>query len=384
MFSVSCRLQREAEDVSFSEFISPIEDILEDARAGKMFVLVDDESRENEGDLVIPANFADAEAVNFMAKHGRGLICLSLTRQRCEHLGLPLMAQGNEARLATAFTISIEAREGVTTGISAKDRARTIQVAIDPEATRDDLATPGHIFPLMARDGGVLVRAGHTEAAVDIARLAGLNSSGVICEIMNDDGTMARLPDLVAFAQYHGLKVAKIADLIAYRLKHDRLVEADLATTFNSKFGGDFRLQVYVNILDGVEHVALVKGDVATEEPVLVRVHAVNILEDLLGEGNGRGDELREALKIVGKAGRGVVLVLREPSAKTISQRILAQLGQQTAARPDLRVYGIGAQILTDLGIHSMILLSNSGRTIVGLEGYDLEVVETRPLSPSP
>jgi len=362
-------------------FLSPIEDVIEDARAGRMFILVDDEDRENEGDLVIPAEFCDARAVNFMAKHGRGLICLALTRERCEALSLPLMAQGNEPRISTAFTVSIEAREGVTTGISAADRARTIQVAIDPSSKREDLVAPGHIFPLMARDGGVLVRTGHTEAAVDIARLAGLRSAGVICEIMNDDGTMARLPDLVAFAQLHGLKVAKIADLIAYRLKHDRLVERDIATTFTSRFGGDFRLQVYVNVLDGIEHVALVKGDVTTAEPVLVRVHAVNMLQDLLGEGeSGRGDQLHQAMRMIGEAGRGVVVVLREPSPRSISERVRVAIGETASPPADLRVYGIGAQILGDLGVKDMILLSNTGRTIVGLDGYNLRVVETRPI----
>ncbi len=362
-------------------FLSPIEDVIEDARAGRMFILVDDEDRENEGDLVIPAECCDAAAVNFMAKHGRGLICLALTRERCETLGLPLMAQGNEPRISTAFTVSIEAREGVTTGISAADRARTIQVAIDPASKREDLVAPGHIFPLMARDGGVLVRTGHTEAAVDIARLAGRRSAGVICEIMNDDGTMARLPDLVAFAQLHGLKVAKIADLIAYRLKHDRLVERDIATTFTSRFGGDFRLQVYVNVLDGIEHVALVKGDVTAPEPVLVRVHAVNMLQDLLGEGeSGRGDQLHQAMRMIGEAGRGVVVILREPSPRSISERVMVALGQRDASPADLRVYGIGAQILGDLGVKDMILLSNTGRTIVGLDGYNLRVVETRPI----
>ena len=362
-------------------FLSPIDEILEDARRGRMFILVDDEDRENEGDLVIPAQFCDAAAVNFMAKHGRGLICLALTHRRCEDLGLPLMAQGNEPRLTTAFTISIEAREGVTTGISAADRARTIAVAIDPAATRQDIVSPGHIFPLMARDGGVLVRAGHTEAAVDIARLAGLHPSGVICEIMNDDGTMARLPDLVAFARRHGLKVGKIADLIAYRLAHDRLVEPDMAASFTSRYGGDFRLQVYVNILDGVEHVALVKGDVTTPEPVLVRVHAFDLLEDLLGEGeSGRGEQLHRAMELIGRAGRGVVVLLREPSPKTITAKLKERLGHEPKRPKDLRVYGIGAQILADLGVKDMILLSNTGRTIVGLEGFHLRVVETRPI----
>ena len=366
------------EDVAF---LSPADEIIEAARQGRMVVLVDDEDRENEGDLVIPAQFCGAEAINFMAKHGRGLICLALTRSRCEHLGLPLMAQGNEPRLRTAFTVTIEAREGVTTGISAADRARTVAVAIDPASTRTDLVSPGHIFPLMARDGGVLVRAGHTEAAVDIARLAGLDPSGVICEIMNDDGSMARLPDLVGFAQRHGLKVGTIADLIEYRLKHDRLVERDLAATFHSRFGGDFRLQVYVNLLDGVEHVALVKGDVTTPEPVLVRVHGVNLLEDLLGEGeSGRGDQLHRAMELIGKAGRGVVVLLREPSPRSITRLLYERMGQEPPRPRDLRVYGVGAQILSDLGVRDMILLSNTDRTIVGLEGFHLRVVETRPI----
>jgi 3,4-dihydroxy 2-butanone 4-phosphate synthase / GTP cyclohydrolase II len=377
--SVSAFRRLAPEDVAY---LSTTDELVEDARAGRMFVLVDDEDRENEGDLVIPAQFCDAAAVNFMAKHGRGLICLALTSKRCAELGLPLMAQGDESRLSTAFTHSIEAREGVTTGISAADRARTIAVAIDPSLGRSDVVTPGHIFPLMARDGGVLVRAGHTEAAVEISRLAGLNPSGVICEIMNDDGTMARLPDLVAFAQRHGLKVGTIADLIAYRLTNDRLVEREIATDFHSRFGGDFRLQVYVNVLDGVEHVALVKGDVTTPEPVLVRVHAVNMLEDLLGEGeSGRGDQLHRAMELIGAAGRGVIVILREPAPDGISQRIRISLGHQPDKPRDLRVYGIGAQILSDLGVKSMVLLSNTGRTIVGLEGYGLSVVETRPIT---
>ena len=368
------------EDVAF---LSPADEIIEEARRGRMVVLVDDEDRENEGDLLIPARFCDAAAINFMAKHGRGLVCLALTRERCERLGLPLMAQGNESRLSTAFTVSIEAREGVTTGISAADRARTVAVAIDPAKGRDDLVSPGHIFPLMARDGGVLVRAGHTEAAVDIARLAGLEPAGVICEIMNDDGTMARLPDLVGFAQRHGLKVGTIADLIAYRMRNDRLVERDVATTFHSRFGGDFRLQVYANVLDGVEHVALVKGDVTTPDPVLVRVHAVDMLEDLLGMGeSGRGDQLHRAMEVVGGAGRGVIIILREPAPDAIGHRVRATLGYHPARPRDLRVYGIGAQILHDLGVKDMILLSNAGRQIVGLEGYGLSVVETRPIPP--
>ena len=360
-----------------------IEEALAELRAGRMVVLVDDEHRENEGDLIVPAERATPEAINFMMRNGCGIVCLAMTRQRCEHLALPLMAQGNESRISTAFTVSIEAREGVTTGISAADRARTVAVAIDPAKGRDDLVSPGHIFPLMARDGGVLVRAGHTEAAVDIARLAGLEPAGVICEIMNDDGTMARLPDLVGFAQRHGLKVGTIADLIAYRLRNDRLVERDVATTFHSRFGGDFRLQVYANVLDGVEHVALVKGDVTTPEPVLVRVHAVDMLEDLLGMGeSGRGDQLHRTMEVIGAAGRGVIIVLREPSPDGIGHRVRATLGHHPPRPRDLRVYGIGAQILHDLGVKDMILLSNAGRQIVGLEGYGLSVVETRPIPP--
>src|SRR5579871_3226059 len=269
--------------VTFSELVSPTETIIEEARNGRMFVLVDDEDRENEGDLVIPAQMATPEAINFMAKYGRGLICLAMTDERVRELGLPLMSPSNESRLRTAFTISIEAREGVTTGISAPDRARTIAVAIDPSRGRNDIVSPGHVFPLVAREGGVLVRSGHTEAAVDVARLAGLNPSGVICEIMNDDGTMARRPDLVRFAQLHGLKIATIADLIAYRRRHDRLVEKKLETDFDSRYGGRYRMHIYVNKVAYVEHVALVKGDIATPGPVLVRMHSLNVLDDVLG-----------------------------------------------------------------------------------------------------
>jgi 3,4-dihydroxy 2-butanone 4-phosphate synthase/GTP cyclohydrolase II len=366
---------------SYSDYLASIDEVLDDARNGRMFILVDDEDRENEGDLVIPAQFCDAEAVNFMAKHGRGLICLALQRQRCEELGLPLMAQGNEARISTAFTVSVEARTGVTTGISAADRARTIAVCIDPSADRRDLVAPGHIFPLMAREGGVLVRTGHTEASVDICRLAGLYPAGVICEIMNDDGTMARLPDLVAFAQLHGLKIGKIADLVSHRLRHDRLVERDVVTSFESRYGGQWRLQVYKSAMDKIEHVALVKGDVRTGGPVLVRMHSVHILEDLLGAGeSGRGDQLHRAMEQIGRAGRGVVVLLREPTPNAISERVLVSLGQKAPPPGDLRVYGIGAQILVDLGIQDMILLSNTGRSIIALDGWGLRVVETRAI----
>jgi 3,4-dihydroxy 2-butanone 4-phosphate synthase / GTP cyclohydrolase II len=370
--------------MSFIEVISAIEDVIEEARNGRMFILVDDEDREDEGDLVIPAQMATPAAINFMAKHGRGLICLALTRQRVEHLKLPLMPQQNASRLRTAFTVSIEAREGVTTGISAPDRARTIAIAIDPSKGPDDIETPGHIFPLMARDGGVLVRTGHTEAAVDIARLAGLNPSGVICEIMNDDGTMARRDDLVRFAQLHGIKIATIADLIAYRRRHDRIVERKLETVFDSKYGGHFKMYIYVNTVAHVEHIALVKGDISTPEPVLVRMHALNVLDDVLGSrASGRGGVLQSAMEMIDGIGRGVVVLLREalPTSLLDRMRGLGESGGNPG--PELRDYGVGAQILFDIGVREMILLSNTHRTIVGLDGYGLTVIGERPIAPA-
>ncbi len=387
--------------VSDIAFLSKIEDVIEDARNGRMFILVDDEDRENEGDLVIPAQMATPESINFMAKHGRGLICLALARARCEQLGLKLMSSENGTRHQTAFTVSIEAREGVTTGISASDRARTVAVAIDPEKGARDIVSPGHVFPLMARDGGVLVRAGHTEAAVDLARLAGLNPSGVICEIMNDDGSMARLPDLVKFAQFHGLKVATIADLIAYRRRHDRLVERTIETTLKSRFGGLFRMVVYVNKAAYAEHIALVKGDLSGPEPVLVRMHALNVLDDVLGDTSvNRGGVLHSSMKMIGEAKRGVIVLIREPRPTSLSDRVRARLGdvnnpadalgdflsdegrQVAAAAAGLRDYGVGAQILLDLGVRDMILLSDHPRNIVGLEGYGLRVHEWRTIPP--
>jgi 3,4-dihydroxy 2-butanone 4-phosphate synthase/GTP cyclohydrolase II len=362
--------------------IAPTEAIIEAAKAGKMFILVDDEQRENEGDLVIPAEMADAAAVNFMAKYGRGLICLSMTRERVEHLGLPFMARSNGTRHQTAFTVSIEAREGVTTGISAADRARTIEVAINPAMNAADIVSPGHVFPLMARDGGVLVRAGHTEAAVDVARLAGLNPAGVICEIMNDDGTMARMPELIAFAARHDLLIGTIADLIAYRLRHDRLVEKSLESAFSSIYGGDWRMVIYTNRVNGAEHVALIKGDVSDGAPVLTRVHGLQLLDDLLGDKtHGRGEELHQAMRMVAAEDRGVVLLLREPLPSSLSDRLRARLENRDEPVV-LRDYGVGAQILLDLGIRDMILLSNSQKTIAGLEeGYGPKVVERRKIA---
>ncbi|WP_291001674.1 3,4-dihydroxy-2-butanone-4-phosphate synthase [Ferrovibrio sp.] len=375
----------DADIFDLKRYIAGAEEIIDEARKGRMVILVDEEDRENEGDLYIPAQKCDADAINFMARFGRGLICLSLTRERCEKLQLPLMAQNNSSRHGTAFTISIEAREGVTTGISAADRARTVAVAIDPSCGAQDIATPGHIFPLMARDGGTLVRAGHTEAAVDIARLAGYDPSGVICEIMNDDGTMARLPDLVRFAQFHGLKIGTIADLIAYRRRHDNLVGRVVEGEIQSIWGGEFRMIVYRNSVEYAEHIALVKGDVSQvaapgSPPVMVRMHAVNVIEDLLGDHGGRSGVLHGAMQMISQAGRGVVVLIREPRPTALSDLMRRKLGQPVENPADLRDYGIGAQILLDLGVREMIVLSNTERNIVGLEGYGLSVIETRPI----
>ena len=364
---------------SYRDYLSSIEEIIEDARNGRMVVLVDDEDRENEGDLVIPAQMATPQAITFMARFGRGLICLALPHERVSKLGLPLMSQNNLSRHQTAFTVSIEAREGIATGISASDRARTIAVAIDPSKGRDDITSPGHVFPLVARDGGVLVRAGHTEAAVDIARLAGLNPSGVICEIMNDDGTMARLPDLVSFCQHHGLKIATIADLINYRRRKERIVERQVETTLQSTHGGEFKMYVYRNRVAYAEHVALVKGDLSQPGPVLVRMHALNLLTDVLGERTpGRGHELHSAMRLIANEGRGVIVLIREPTPTSLSDRVRIRNGERTPGGGELRDYGVGAQILLDLGVKEMVLLSNTPRTIVGLEGYGLKVVERR------
>nr|WP_246526221.1 3,4-dihydroxy-2-butanone-4-phosphate synthase [Plastoroseomonas hellenica] len=351
--------------------------MLEEARAGRMFILVDDEDRENEGDLVIPAQFATPDAINFMAKHARGLICLAMTKNRVEQLGLPLMAQANGTRHSTAFTVSIEAKDGVTTGISAADRARTVAVAINPELGPEHIVTPGHVFPLVAREGGTLVRAGHTEAAVDFARLAGLNPSGVICEIMNDDGTMARMPDLVAFAQHHGLKLGTIADLIAHRRRTERLVKRVEEGTIEHAVGGDWRIIVYASSIEDGEHVVLVKGDITTPGPVLTRIHAAGLLADHI---SGRGiAELHSAMRMIAEAGRGVVVLLRDWRLTHLSEQVRAGR-ERKPLTPRIRDYGIGAQILADLGLRDIIRLSNYPRPVVGLEGYGLTVVESRPI----
>ena len=369
--------------VSDFNYLAEADEIVEEFRRGRMVILIDDEGRENEGDLVIPAELADAEAINFMARYGRGLICLALTAGRVRQLDLPLMARTNESRHQTAFTVSIEAREGVTTGISAADRAHTIAVAIDPASDKLDIGSPGHVFPLIARDGGVLVRAGHTEAAVDLARMAGYIPAGVICEIMNDDGTMARLPDLTKFAQFHNLKIATIADLIAYRHRNESVVKRLHEIDFESPYGGRFRLIVYANHVEYAEHIALVKGDVSDGEPVLVRMHSLNVLEDLLGDQPDRGTQLHAAMTEIGRMGRGVVVLIREPRPTALSDLVERRLGVQEKEPVQLRDYGTGAHILLDLGVKDMVLLSNTTpRTIVGLEGYGLSVSEIRPIPP--
>jgi len=364
----------------YAQHLSSIESIIEDARSGKMFILVDDEDRENEGDLVIPAQFATPEAINFMAKYGRGLICLSMTRERVAQLELNLMSRQNNSRHETAFTVSIEAREGVTTGISAADRARTVQVAIDPSKGPRDIATPGHVFPLIAKDGGVLVRTGHTEAAVDISRLAGLNPSGVICEIMNDDGTMARMPQLIAFAKEHGIKIATIADLISYRRRSEKLVRRVVESDFDSRFGGDFRVIIYSATLEYAEHIALVKGDISGDAPVMVRMHALNLMTDVLGDTDGGSTMLNHAMEKIGQHGRGVVVLIREPIRTSVSDQVRMKRGEAPLVPMDLRDYGIGAQILLDLGVRSMVLVSNSKRAVIGLEGYGLSITDYEPI----
>lgn len=361
------------------EPLTDIETILADAKLGKMFILVDDEDRENEGDLVIPAEMANAEAINFMAKYGRGLICLSLDSAQIQKLGLPPMAKHNSSRHQTAFTVSIEAREGVTTGISAADRARTIEAAI--QGTAADIATPGHIFPLEARDGGVLVRAGHTEAAVDIARMAEHKPAGVICEIMNDDGSMARLPDLIQFAKEHELHIGTIADLIAYRRRSEKLVECTVKSSLTSLYG-EFEMRIYTPKVGYAEHIALIKGDISKETPTLVRMHAANPLADMLGDvDSGKAGDLQQAMQQIQNAGHGVIVILREPRKSAVSDQMKLRKGEVPAQDPNLRDYGIGAQILLDIGVSEMVLLSNSAqRSVVGIEGYGLQIAGYQPL----
>lgn len=360
--------------------ISSIEEIIQDAIDGLPYILVDADDRENEGDVIIPAQFATPRQINFMAKHARGLICLAMTRSRAEHLNLPPMTSNNQSGHGTAFTVSIEAREGVTTGISAQDRAHTIAVAVDPTKTAADIVSPGHVFPLTARDGGVLVRAGHTEAAVDISRLAGLTPAGVICEVMNDDGTMARLPELIQFAQAHGLKVGTIADLIAYRRRSEKLVRRVASAPFSSRYGGGLTIHVYRNMIDGGEHVALVKGEVRPDRNTLVRVHQVDLTADLLGWSEAHPDYVPQALKaIAAHDGQSVAVFVRDPSPDSISKRI--EGGRKTYHDANAtRDYGIGAQILLDLGVREMTLLTSSKAKLAALEGFGLTVTDRMPM----
>lgn len=366
-------------------FLSPTAEIIEDMRNGRMVILVDAEDRENEGDLIIPAQMATPDAINFMAMHGRGLICLSLTAERGRQLRLESMVPTNDSRTGTAFTVSIEAREGVTTGISAHDRARTIAAAIDPTKGHADIVSPGHVFPLIARDGGVLIRAGHTEASIDLARLAGLNPSAVICEIMNDDGTMARLPDLVSFAQKHGLKIGTIEDLISFRLRNDKIVERVSEREVDSAFGGQFRLNVYQTSVEPGEHLALVKGDLSAPGPVMVRVHAVNALTDLMGIGvdSDGPSVVARAMQAIADEGRGVLVLIRDLRPKSVSEEFARQAEAPVRAiqgheQRNVEI-GIGSQILRDLGVKDMILLSNTPNPhYVGLEAFGLKIVEQR------
>ncbi len=358
--------------------LASTEEIIDEARNGNMFILVDDESAQNEGDLIIPAQMATPKAISFMATHAKGLVCLALSRMRVEQLGLRALSPGNNSRHSSAFTVSIEAREGVSTGISAADRARTIAVAIDNSRGKADIVSPGHVFPLTARDGGVLVRAGHTEASVDIARLAGLNPSAVICEIMNDEGEMARMDELVQLAQKHNLKIGSISDLIAYRRRFDSFIERISENEFESEYGGLFKACVYRNTIDQSETLVITKGEISADKPTLVRMHAISPLYDMLGKLGQRAHVLSRALQAIAKEGVGVVVVLTPARETLISQAVTA-----SSPKPemDLRAYGIGAQILADLGVHDMILLTDSHHNLVALEGYNLSIIEERPFS---
>ncbi|MFN2100749.1 3,4-dihydroxy-2-butanone-4-phosphate synthase [Altererythrobacter sp. MF3-039] len=364
------KLQKFLDENDESPVLVPIDEIIEEARNGRMYILVDDEDRENEGDLIIPAQMATPMAINFMATHGRGLICLALDRSRVEKLGLEPMSRDNQESMQTAFTVSIEAREGVTTGISAADRSRTVSVAIDTTKGPQDIVKPGHVFPLAARDGGVLVRAGHTEAAVDISRLAGLNPSGVICEIMNEDGTMARLDDLITFARKHDLKIGTIRDLIEYRMRKDHLVERVGERSFESDYGGQWRMLTYRNIIDGSESYVVQKGHVQPGEPTLVRVHPISIFDDILGQPGPRKRTLQRAMQAVGEHGAGIIVILTRGNAPT------GEYGPDD----EYRNVGIGSQILADMEVHEMILLSNSTPNVVAIEGYGLNIVDHMPI----
>ena len=359
----------------------PIEEIIDEARNGRMFILVDDEDRENEGDLIIPAQMATPDSINFMATHGRGLVCLALTSERCKQLELKPMVRENGTPLGTAFTVSIEAREGITTGISAADRARTVSVAIDGSKTKADIVSPGHVFPLQARDGGVLVRTGHTEAAVDISRLAGLNPSGVICEVMRDDGEMARLDNLIAFARMHDLKIGTIRDLITYRRRHDHLVVKKAEFDFQSNWGGAWKACTFFNKASGDETMAIVKGRIDSTKPTLVRMHTMSMFADIFNEDSDRAGLLERSMKIIAEEGNGVIVIINRPMQRLMSRTI--EIKEQIRAGQDvpieeLRDYGVGAQVLAELGVHNMVLLTNTHHSLVALEGYGLSIVSER------
>ncbi len=374
--------------------VSSIEAVIKDIKAGKMIILVDDEDRENEGDLYMAAEKVGAADINFMATYGRGLICLTLDGEMTDRLGLPMMVSNNTSPYGTGFTVSIEARTGVSTGISAADRARTVQVAVDPKTKPADLVSPGHIFPLRARDGGVLVRAGQTEGSVDLSRLAGLTPAGVICEIMNEDGTMARMKDLEKFAEKHNLKIATIADLVAYRLREDTLVQRAVEARVPTEHAGEFRAVVYTNSVDKLDHLALVKGDISKVDRVLVRVHSECLTGDVFGSSRcDCGLQLNAAMKMIDQEGAGIVLYMRQEGRgiglvnKLKAYCLQDEEGVDTVEanlrlgfKSDLRDYGIGAQILRDLGVKKMAILTNNPKKIVGLEGYGIEVVDRFPL----